>query len=199
MASVVCGTCDPAFAPVRELFERQFADGTNCGASVAVVVDGVAVVDLWGGAKDQDGADGPWEEDTVVNTFSCCKAWTALCAHVLAERGHLAYDAPVARYWPEFGEHGGKSSITVRQVLCHSSGLQALREPVFDVGGVTDWGAITSSLARQAPLWPPGSRAAYHAFTFGHLVGEIVRRADHPRHRSPGTFFREEVLLAGGQ
>eukprot|EP00927_Polykrikos_kofoidii_P066143 TRINITY_DN61796_c0_g1_i1.p1 TRINITY_DN61796_c0_g1~~TRINITY_DN61796_c0_g1_i1.p1 ORF type:complete len:499 (+),score=68.85 TRINITY_DN61796_c0_g1_i1:68-1498(+) len=190
--SVVSGVCLPEFSDVRRLFEEQFADGTNCGAAVCVVIDGEVVVDLWGGQKDPEGLLGPWEKETVVNVFSATKAWTALCAHILAGRGLLDYDSPVCTVWPEFGV-AGKDGITIRQLLCHSSGMQTLRVPIFDVRQTTDWNLITSLLAAQRPLWTPGSKARYHAFTFGHLVGEVVRRCD-PHHRTVGNFFREEVL-----
>ena len=83
----VAGFCDSRYQAVRELFEAQFADGTNCGASVCVVRGDEVLVDLWGGWKEAGGQE-PWQEDTVVNVFSVCKAWTAMCVHVLAERGH---------------------------------------------------------------------------------------------------------------
>lgn len=180
------GTCESDFARVRDVFEASFDKG-EVGAGVAVYVDGERVVDLWGGWADADRTR-PWTADTIVNTFSTTKGMTTICAHRLVERGLLDVDERVATYWPEFSQ-AGKQDITVRHLLSHQAGLPALavelpREQRHD------WEAVTTALAAQAPAWEPGSRAAYHAVTFGYLVGEVVRRIDG---RSLGTYFRQEV------
>lgn len=181
------GTCDPRFAEVREEFERNFAERGDVGASVCVSVEGEQVVHLWGGMADPD-AGTPWQEDTLTIVMSTTKGATALCAHMLADRGLLDFDAPVARYWPEFAANG-KEAITVRMLLNHQAGLPALRTPVPE-GRSCDWEYMAAALAAETPFWEPGTRAGYHALTFGWLVGEVIRRVSG---RSPGTFFREEV------
>jgi len=181
------GTCERQFAEVREEFERNLAERGEVGASVCVTVDGETVVDLWGGLADPE-TNKPWGEDTVCVVWSSTKGAVALCAHMLVSRGLLALDAPVVDYWPEFAKHG-KDAITVRQLLSHQAGLAALSDPLPE-GGLTDWDLVVDLLAKQEPLWAPGTRNGYHALTFGHLVGELVRRIDG---RSVGTFFREEV------
>jgi CubicO group peptidase (beta-lactamase class C family) len=183
----VQGTADPRFAAVREEFERNFGDRDEVGASVCVTVDGRTVVDLWGGIADP-GTKAPWNEDTVAVVWSCTKGATALCAHMLAARGVIDLDAPVARYWPEFAK-GGKDGVTVRMLLNHQAGLAALREPIPE-NGLCDWDAVVEALARMEPLWEPGTRNGYHALVFGHLVGEVVRRVTG---HSLGTFFRTQV------
>lgn len=180
------GSCDARFSQVREEFERNFAERGELGAAVCVMVDGEVVVDLWGGSAHEDGA--AWESDTVVPVYSCTKGATALCAHVLADRGQLDFDAPVAAYWPEFAENG-KADVPVRMLLNHQAGLAAIREPLPDKG-YADWELVTGLLAAQAPLWEPGTRSGYHALTIGHLVGEVVRRITG---RTVGQFFREAV------
>jgi CubicO group peptidase (beta-lactamase class C family) len=122
------GTAAPRFASVAEEFERNFSDRGEVGASVCVTVDGEPVVDLWGGIADPE-TGAPWNEDTLVLVWSCTKGATALCAHILAARGVIDLDAPVARYWPEFAK-GGKDGVTVRMVLNHQAGLPALPEPI---------------------------------------------------------------------
>jgi len=181
------GTADPRFAAVREEFERNFAERGEVGASVCVTVDGEVAVDLWGGVADPE-TQARWTEDTIAVIWSSTKGATALCAHLLAARGAIDLDAPVARYWPEFAK-GGKDGITVRMLLNHQAGLPALREPIPD-GGLCDWDAVVEALAAMEPLWEPGTRHGYHALTFGHLVGEVVRRVTGS---SLGTFFRTEV------
>jgi CubicO group peptidase (beta-lactamase class C family) len=183
----VQGTADPRFAAVRDAFERNFAERGEVGASVCVTVDGEMLVDLWGGVANPQ-TQAPWNQDTLAVVWSCTKGATALCAHLLAARGGIDLDAPVARYWPEFAK-GGKESITVRMVLNHQAGLAALREPIPD-GGLCDWDAVVEALAAMEPLWEPGTRHGYHGLTFGHLVGEVVRRVTGS---SLGTFFRSQV------
>ncbi len=181
------GTCEPRFAEVREEFERNFAERGEVGASVCVTVDGETVVDLWGGAADP-ATNRSWDEDTVCVVWSSTKGAVALCAHMLISRGQLDLHAPVADYWPEFAKNG-KDAITVRQLLSHQAGLAAISEPLPE-GGLCDWELVVDLLAKQEPLWEPGTRNGYHALTFGHLVGELVRRIDG---RSIGRFFDDEV------
>ncbi|MGW3348479.1 serine hydrolase domain-containing protein [Nonomuraea rubra] len=181
----VHGTCDPRFSQVREEFEANLAHRGEVGASVCVIVDGEVAVDLWGG---QAAPGRPWASDTIGHVWSCTKGATALCAHVLASRGDLDLDAPVVRYWPEYGARG-KGGTLVRHLLSHQAGLPALREPL-PPGAFYDWKLMAGRLAEQEPYWEPGTRHGYHALTFGYLVGEVVRRVSG---RSLGTFFREEV------
>lgn len=187
METEVQGDCDPRFGSVREEFERNFRERGEVGASACVAVDGRVVVDLWGGIADRR-TGRPWERDTLVVVWSCTKGAVALCAHVLRSRGLLDFDVPVARYWPEFAR-GGKESIVVRRLLDHQAGLPAVRAPLRQ-GGMYDWNYMTEVLAAEAPFWEPGTRQAYGATTFGHLVGEVVRRA---AGRDLADFFREEV------
>ncbi|HWS44955.1 MAG TPA: serine hydrolase domain-containing protein [Acidimicrobiia bacterium] len=181
------GECHGRFGEVRDEFERNFSARDEIGASVCVTVDGETVVDLWGGAADP-AAGRAWERDTIGVVWSCTKGATALCAHMLAARGLVDLDSPVATYWPEFAP-GGKDAVTVRMALAHQAGLAAFREPIPD-SGYLDWEGITDRLAREEPLWQPGTRHGYHALTYGHLIGEVVRRVSGA---SIGTFFRDEV------
>ena len=184
---MIHGHHDPRFAEVREQFERNFAERGEIGASVSIVHEGRTVVDLWGGVANPDTGTA-WEQDTLVLVFSTTKGMTAIAAHLLADRGLLDLDAPVARYWPEFGQ-AGKETIPVRMLLNHQAGMAAWREPLAE-GELYDWERTTSLLAAQEPWWGPGTRVGYHAITFGHLVGEVVRRVSG---RSVGTFLRDEV------
>ena len=176
------------FGRIRDVFESHFASGADVGASCCVTVEGETVVDLWGGYADQEKTR-PWQRDTILNVYSTTKTMTALTALLIADRGQLDFDAPVARYWPEFAANG-KERIKVSQVMSHSSGLSAWREPITAVDDLYNWEKMTSLLAAQAPLWEPGTASGYHMFTFGFLVGEIVRRITG---KSLGTVFREEI------
>ncbi len=183
----IAGFCDPRFERVAQEFERNFQQRDELGASVCVTLEGERVVDLWGGIAHPD-SQAPWVEDTLSIIWSATKGATALCAHILASRGLLDLDAPVIRYWPEFGQ-AGKETIPVKMLLNHQSGLAALSEPL-PAGAFYDWELMIKALEKQKPFWRPGSMHGYHGFTFGWLVGEVVRRVSG---KSLGTFFREEV------
>ncbi|NIH82766.1 serine hydrolase domain-containing protein [Amycolatopsis viridis] len=184
---MIGGSCAEEFSRVREEFERNFADRGEVGASVCVMIDGEPVVDLWGGVADRE-TGRPWEQDTASVIFSCTKGATALCAHVLASRGQLDLAAPVARYWPEFGQ-SGKEDITVGMLLSHQSGLPVISTPLPD-SAFFDWDRMIGALEVEKPLWEPGTRHGYHALTFGWLIGEVVHRVSG---KSLGEFFRDEV------
>ncbi|MEV0738008.1 serine hydrolase domain-containing protein [Streptomyces sp. NPDC050549] len=181
------GHCDPRFTAVRTAFEENFRDRDELGAAVSVTLEGETVVDLWGGWADA-ARTRPWERDTVVNVWSTTKGPVALCAHILADRGLLDLDAPVATYWPEFAA-AGKENVLVRHLLSHRAGLAGLREP-HSLAQLYDWELTTRRLAAMEPWWEPGTRSGYHALTFGFLVGEVVRRVSG---LLPGAFLEREV------
>ncbi|MFQ5697389.1 MAG: serine hydrolase domain-containing protein, partial [Myxococcota bacterium] len=188
----VQGVCKAGFEGVRDAFVANFERGAESGASVAITRDGELVVDLWAGDAGPDG--GPWQRDTIVNVYSTTKTMTALCVLILADRGDVDLDAPVARYWPEFARNG-KSGVLVRHLMSHSAGLSGFEPPLRSPEELYDWNGIVSRLAAQAPWWEPGSQSGYHAVTQGYLLGEVVRRVSG---RSLGTFFREEVAAPLG-
>ncbi|MFB7166583.1 serine hydrolase domain-containing protein [Streptomyces sp. NPDC056242] len=181
------GHCDARFEAVRAAFEENFDEREELGAAVTVLIDGAPVVDLWGGWADA-ARTRAWERDTVVNVWSTTKGPTALCAHILIDRGLLDPDAPVATYWPEFAA-AGKEGVLVRHLLSHRAGLAGLREP-HSLEQLFDWELTTSRLAAQEPWWEPGSVSGYHALTYGFLVGEVVRRVSG---LLPGAFLEREV------
>ena len=181
------GTCKPQFERVKAVFEENFEQRGDVGASVAVSLEGETMVDLWAGHRDRAGTL-PWERDTIVNVYSTTKTMTALAALLLADRGELDLYAPVKRYWPEFAQNG-KDKVEVRHFLSHSAGLSGMDEPMNDQD-VYDWEKMVTALARQAPWWEPGTASGYHALTQGHLIGEVVRRVTSV---SLGQFFRQEL------
>jgi CubicO group peptidase (beta-lactamase class C family) len=118
--SKVQGEYDERFSPLRDLFQENLDAEEELGASLAVVRNGVLLVDLWGGWTDIEHS-APWVEDTITATWSVTKTMTALAALVLVDRGELDVYSPVARYWPEFAANG-KTGIEVRHLLSHTSG-----------------------------------------------------------------------------
>lgn len=189
MSSVVTvqGRCDARFDAVADEFRRNFTERGELGASLAICIEGELVVDLWGGIADQ-AAQKPWEEHTMAVVFSSTKGVAATCLHMLADRGQLDFNAPVASYWPEFGANG-KEAITVAMVVSHQAGLPVWQDPLPE-GALLDWDLAAGRLAAEAPIWEPGTAHGYHAQTLGFLEGELVRRVDG---RSIGRFLREEI------
>jgi len=173
MDAPVSGTCDPRFAPVAEQFARNFAERGEVGAGVCIMVDHRVVVDLVGGWADER-REHQWRPDTLVDVYSVGKPVVALLALQLVDEARMDLDHPISSIWPEFGA-GGKEAATLRHALCHRAGVPAIREPLTD-DDLWDWGRMTGALAATEPWWEPGTRHAYHTNTYGHLVGEIVRR-----------------------
>jgi CubicO group peptidase (beta-lactamase class C family) len=185
MGVEVGGHVEPGFEAVRDAFADNFTERGEVGASYAFYVEGTKVVDIWGGVRNDTGA--PYDDQTLQIVFSSTKGATAACAHLLAQRGLLDIDAPVGTYWPEFGQ-AGKEHIPVRWLLSHQAGLPTV-DAKLSREEVLAWEPVIHALEVQAPLWEPGVAHGYHAITYGHLVGEVVRRIDG---RSLGTFFHEE-------
>jgi CubicO group peptidase (beta-lactamase class C family) len=174
----ISGKCDDRLAAVGDAFAGNFepgSDPTDVGASVAVTIEGELVVDLWGGTiTGDDGAERPWQPDTIINVFSTTKTVSALACLMLADEGELDLYAPVYKVWPEF-RASNKAGVEVRHVMSHTAGLPTWSEPIT-VDVLYDWEQATSLLAAQEPWWEPGTASGYHLITQGYLEGEIVRR-----------------------
>ncbi|MGW3031225.1 serine hydrolase domain-containing protein [Streptomyces sp. NPDC001178] len=185
--TTINGEVADGFEPVREAFGANFAQHGDIGAAVCVYRNGQPVVDLWGGVADPD-TGRPWARSTLQLVYSATKGATATAVHLLAQRGALDLDAPVATYWPEFAANG-KAEIPVRWLLSHQAGLVALDQPVPLAEALT-WEPMVAALAAQRPQWIPGTAHGYHGRTFGWLVGEVIRRVSG---RTPGRFFADEI------
>jgi len=185
----VQGHVSRGFEGVREAFVENFARRRELGGACCVYHYGEKVVDLWGGVRNKLSNE-VWERDTMVVVHSATKGLAAMTLAVAHSRGWLNYEERVATYWPEFAQQG-KQNITVRQLLAHQAGLFAFEEPV-DRSVVADLDRLAVVLARQKPVWEPGTRQAYHAITLGFYEGELLRRVD-PLHRSLGHFFQDEI------
>src|SRR5688572_14315514 len=181
------GSVEPGFEGVADAFRANFEQHGEVGAATSVYVAGRKVVDLWGGVADR-AAGTPYTEDSLQLVFSTTKGATAACANLLAQRGDLDVDAPVAHYWPEF-KAAGKGDIPVRWLLCHKAGLPYV-DAELTLEEALAWDPMIRALEEQAPVWEPGTAHGYHATTYGWLVGEVVRRISG---KSLGTFFHDEI------
>ena len=173
------GSVAPGFEKVREAFDAD----PRGGSALAVIQRGEVVVDLREGWRDA-ARTVPWDENTLVNVYSVGKPVIALALVMLVERGRVGLDDAIARHWPDF-----QTEATVRHALTHTAGL-----PVFPVKRPAEawahWDLLCMDLAAATPEWPPGTVPAEHALTYGHLVGEVVRRVDG---RPPARFVAEEI------
>lgn len=183
--ATIGGDCAPELTAVREEFVRNFAERGEVGAALCVIRQGELVVDLRGGWADGSRTR-PWAGDTLVNHYSASKAMLAALVLRLVDDGTLSLETRVAEVWPEFAAHG-KHAATVRDALCHRAAVPAIRRPMTD-DDLFDWSTMTDALAATEPWWPIGTRHAYHANTYGHLNGEIVRRVVG---ETPGTVLAE--------
>src|SRR3954451_5740545 len=181
------GFAKDRFPAVKPVFESNFASGADVGAAFCATLEGETVVDLWGGFADAAKTK-PWQRDTIVNVYWTTKTMTFLTALLIADRGELDFDTPVARYWPEFAANG-KADVKVSHLMVHSAGLSGWRETIT-TEDLYDWEKVTALLAAQAPLWEPGTASGYHAITQGYLVGEVIRRVTGD---TIGTFFAKEI------
>jgi len=186
------GTVEDGFGAVADAFAQNFAQRGELGAAFALYVDGRPQVDIWAGIADKAG-ERPWTDETLQLVFSTTKGAAAVCVARLVEAGLVSYDDPVCAHWPEFAANG-KESVTVGQMMSHQAGVPYVDEPLsFDQ--IMDVAPVVDALARQAPVWTPGTAHGYHALTYGWLAGELVRRVDG---RTLGQYFADDVAAPLG-
>jgi CubicO group peptidase (beta-lactamase class C family) len=180
------GDCDAKFAAVRDALAANFARRDEIGSAVCVYHQGRKVVDLWGGFMDTT-RQAPWRDDTLCLIYSISKSLCALCVHILADRGELDLEAPVATYWPEFAQ-AGKQAVKVRHIISHNCGVCFADAAKPD--DIYHWNAMIRALEAQEPAWPPETKGAYNTVNIGYLAGEVVRRVSGRRIQD---FLHDEV------
>jgi len=159
---------------VQEAIDKLVESGVERGIQVAVYHRGQPVVEAIAGVADP--ATGrPVRPDTPFYNFSIVKGAAATITHILVDRGVFGYDTPVAKIWPEFGARG-KQGVTIRQVLNHSAGVPQIPLDTTPED-LCNWDKMCAAIAAQELWWEPGTKIGYHAYTFGYIVGEVVRRA----------------------
>lgn len=182
------GWVKPGYERVAAAFAENFAVEEEIGAATAAYVDGEQVADLWGGYRDAAFFKA-WDQDTIVCMMSVAKGISGITFNGLISEGLIDPAEKVATYWPEFAQNG-KEKITVSMVLDHTCALPVVVDPLYK-GAIYDCDLIVSALEKQAPLWEPGTVAAYHIHTQGNLLGEIARRVTGKRFRD---LIQERVI-----
>ena len=181
------GFCNPQYKSVQDVFSKNFEQFDECGASLAVTLNGKFVIDIWAGWVDATKTRS-WDEDTIVCVFSTTKIMTSICILMLSEQGLLDIDSPVSKYWPEF-EQNGKEKILIKHVLGHTAGIPSWDED-FSLKDFLNWEKMIKLLEKQKPWWDPGTKGGYHPFTFGFVLGELVKRVTG---KTLTAFFNENV------
>jgi len=189
----IAGRVAPGFERVRAAFARNFVEHGDVGAACCVYRHGRPVVDLWGGLADRGDAR-PWREDTLQLVFSTTKGVTAIVMHLLAERGVVDLDLPIASYWPAFAAHG-KGHVPLRWLMSHRAGVAAVDGDHLTLDDVLAWTPVVDAIAAQAPNWEPGTRQGYHARSYGWVTGEVVRRVTG---KTLGRVFADEIAAPLG-
>lgn len=160
---------------VHDLLLQQIQRGTQLGSQVCAYRNGKVIVDTWAGEMGPNDPR-PVQADTLFSSYSTTKGVAATALHILADRGLIEYDAPVAKYWPEFAANG-KEKITVRQAVTHQAGLHTMPSDPVEGAKLLDWDTSLAYIANGTPAWEPGTATGYHAVTFGWIVGGIIRGA----------------------
>jgi CubicO group peptidase (beta-lactamase class C family) len=159
---------------VQKTIDGLVDSGAERGLQVAAYKGGELVVDAAAGVADP--ATGrKVDSSTPFYCYSVVKAAASTITHILVERGLFGYDTRVVELWPEFGAHG-KDKVTLRHVLSHTAGVPGI-PLTTTIEDLCDWDKMCAAIADQELWWEPGTKIGYHAYTFGYIVGEIVRRA----------------------
>ena len=160
-------------AKVQGVLDAAVADGRHRGLQAAAYRHGELIVDACAGTLGP-GDDRPVQADSLFSSYSTTKGVAAAALHLLADRGLLRYDVPVAKYWPAFAANA-KADVTVAQAMSHQAGLHTTPRPPRPF--VLDWQKGVDYIAALAPAWEPGTATGYHAVTYGWIVGGIVENA----------------------
>ena len=172
------------FQSIADLFFEQ-GKVVPGGSSLAIFQDGEPVLNVWQGEAKENK---PWTEKTYSVIFSCTKGLASILAHRLVQDGKIDLEEKVTKYWPEFAQ-GGKENIPVKWLLQHKAGLSAVRRDLT-IDEITDGHTLEEELAKQEPLWQPGTAHGYHALTFGTLVGKLVHNITG---KTAGSYFQELI------
>ena len=170
-------------APGFEAVGAAFATDPRGGSALTILRNGEPVVDIREGWRDAARTIA-WDARTLVNVYSVGKPVIAAALLILEQRGLVALPAPAATYWPSF-----QAPASVRDLLAHLGGLPSFPR-TRGADAWADWDLLCADLAAAAPEWEPGTVAAEHALTYGHLIGELVRRIDG---RAPAAFVADEL------
>ncbi|KAI9246838.1 beta-lactamase/transpeptidase-like protein [Helicostylum pulchrum] len=174
------------YKEVYNMFLNNFKRGKDMGASISAYVDGIQVLSLQGGWKDQKNKI-EYTNETLQMVFSCTKTLSSIIVAQLVEQGLLAYEERIATYWPEFSQ-GNKENVTLEDLMRHRSGMACLDSPL-SYENASNPDTLADILAKQSHNFDGKAVHAYHAITQGWIQNEIIRRVD-PENRTIDDFAR---------
>jgi len=178
---------------VQKILDRAVEAGTECGCQAALFINGKLEVNAYAGYTDWSRSR-QINQDTLFPIFSTGKAPLSTLIHRLVRRGILSYDTRIADLWPEYACRG-KEDTQLWQMLAYRMSMDYACDAEYAGGDALDWGKMTARLASLPPRYPVGTRQAYHAWTYGWLLGEVARRATG---RELPELFRQEVAEPAG-
>lgn len=160
-----------------------YRSGVHPAVQVCVRRHGAVVLNRAIGHARGNGPHDPPGSEQVLATpgtpfliYSGSKAITAFVVHLVAERGALAIDDPVAKYIPGYAANG-KGDITIGHVLSHRAGVAGMPREAFDLDRVNDREFLLGVLCSAKPFGKPGEFLAYHAVSGGFILAEVLERA----------------------
>ncbi|CAH1776125.1 unnamed protein product [Owenia fusiformis] len=189
------GDTATGWKPLTDIFRKNVENGLEKGGAFAVYYKGQQVVNLRGGYADIE-AEIPWSKNTITQVMSTTKAVASITIALLVDRGLLDYDEPIAKYWKEFAQNG-KEKITLRTYLSHQASLITVDQPFSLKLMTSNWQKAGRILARQKPVWEPGTKHGYHLWSIGLYLDQLVRRVD-SKQRSLSQYFQEEIAQPFG-
>jgi CubicO group peptidase (beta-lactamase class C family) len=206
-AGNVTGTVAPGWEGVREAFALNFAEGLEQGSQLCVYHEGKLCVDLCGVHPDTQMHHGTYDRNALQCVWSSGKNAEVITMAILADRGLLSYDDPIAKHWPEFAQ-AGKEKITVADLMRHSAGMAYFVKPGTEGTDSEEYLLLSledvqkrdpmHDLMAKCPAQKVGDdNCTYHAMTRGFVVDGILKRVD-PKGRTIGQFFKDEVLTPLG-
>ena len=164
-------------APAYEIVEREIAGPQAPGAVLALARrEGTISVRAFGRARWEP-EDVPARPDTIYGLASITKPIVAAAVMQQVERGKFLLDDSVDRHIPEFGA-GGKSPITVRHLLTHTSGLDdawVMERFRHEPERVRTWEAQVRTIC-DAPVVSPAGRLYSYSNSPFTILAELVRR-----------------------
>lgn len=182
------GMSESGVRRIVDVFNRQINEGQHPGAQLVVLRHGQVVVDRASGLANKTRVT-PVTPDTPFLTYSVSKTFTGMCIHRLIGEGRVELDAPIARYWPEWGCKG-KENATIRHVFLHQAGI-SLRGFWGEFLRVGNWNSTMRYVAGLKAEFEPGTRCAYHLVNYGFILGGVITRVTGMR---PDVYLRQTYL-----
>jgi CubicO group peptidase (beta-lactamase class C family) len=173
VAPASVGMSESGVSHIVDTFNRQLTEGLHPGAQLVVLRHGKVVVDRASGLANKSRVT-PVTPDTPFMTYSVSKTFTGMCVHRLIDEGRVEWDAPIARYWPEWGCKG-KEKATIRQAFLHQAGL-SLAGLYGELLRCWNWELLLRYVAGLKAEFEPGSRCEYHLVNYGFILGGVITR-----------------------